>query len=52
VTADELRAFCEARHLTRRALARLLGVHPITVTRWCTGTYPVPHWVDLAIGRL
>lgn len=41
MTALELRAWRQARHLSRRALAALLGVSWRTVERWEQGRSPV-----------
>lgn len=52
MTQDELRAYLAARSMSQRALARLLGVHPVTIARWATGVYPIPRWAELAMARL
>jgi len=44
-----LRALLE---LTQPGLARALGVHPITVARWETGTRKIPEPVARLVERL
>lgn len=42
VTGTELRAALDELGLTQAWLARRLGKHPVTVSRWCRGDSPVP----------
>lgn len=41
MTGTELKALREAAGLTQPDLARLLQVHPVTVSYWETGTYSI-----------
>jgi transcriptional regulator with XRE-family HTH domain len=45
----DLRALLSAHGMPQRQAARILGVNPRTVRRWCAGKIPVPTEV---LGRL
>lgn len=54
MTPERLRSIidaCRARHRARRmhyrALARFLGVQPITLRRWLNGERPIPRAIEL-----
>jgi DNA-binding XRE family transcriptional regulator len=52
MTADELRSFRVARGLSQAKLARLLGTHFSTVSRWEKSTRGIPSYVRLALERI
>jgi len=37
---QQLKAIKKRKDLTYPQIAKEIGVHKITLTRWCTGTYP------------
>lgn len=52
MTPDDIRAVRNARGLSQKEFADLLGVHRMTVSRWERGTLKVPHWVPLVLKPL
>lgn len=52
MTPDTLRSLRTLAGLSQSGLAAYLGVHRVTVTRWETGTSPIPQWVGLALREL
>lgn len=50
--ADRLRKELATLKLSQRAAARALDIDPRTVRRYCSGRYPVPRTVWLAIEAL
>ena len=49
VTPEELRARIRSGGWTSRALADAFGLHPTTLSRYCSGAVRVPAWLLLAI---
>lgn len=51
MTPAELKATRARLGLSQPALARLLGVHPLTVSKWERGLHHIPKMVELALER-
>ncbi len=49
LTSDELHQRRDGLGMTQAALAKCLGVHVRTISKWERGINTVPPWVDLAI---
>ena len=46
MTGPELRAALYALGMGQREFAYAVRVAPETVSRWCNGRKPIPHWID------
>lgn len=44
----DLKGWRERLGLTQEAAAELLGVHRVTVARWESGAYKMPHLIGMA----
>jgi transcriptional regulator with XRE-family HTH domain len=51
MTGQELRVALAALGLSQRFLASELGVHTVTVSRWCGDALPVPKYVSAYLGK-
>jgi transcriptional regulator with XRE-family HTH domain len=49
MTPEGLKTWRKSRGYTQAALARALGVIPLTVTRWETGARQIPPFLHLAL---
>ncbi len=47
--AEKLTRLLYLAHMNRRQVAKLLGIHRITMIRYCTGAYEVPQAVMWAL---
>lgn len=52
MTPDELRHWRSAAKLSQPGLARLLGVQPLTISRWENSTHEIPPYLHLALEAL
>lgn len=52
LTASELQTARDALGLSQAALARLLGVHIMTVSMWERGRANAPAWLALALAAI
>lgn len=52
MTPDALRQALAALGLSQTAFASYLGVHRLTVHKWCTGKLPVPRTVEVIVQLL
>ena len=51
MTPAQLKAFCEAKNLTQKDLAQLLGTSPQNITNWIKGKHDIPTWVEKELFR-
>lgn len=49
MTPNQLRAALDRLGLTQVGAARLLGIDPRTMRRYCSGTLPIPKWMTYAL---
>ncbi len=49
MTPDQLRAALDRLGLTQVGAARLLGIDPRTMRRYCAGDLDIPKWLPLAL---
>lgn len=49
LTPKQFRQKLRALTMTQRSFAAFVQVDIVTVNRWATGRYPVPHWVRLLL---
>jgi len=52
MTGNDLKAIRKANGYSQDALARLLGLHRITVWRWEHNVVPIPHSIEIALTAL
>jgi DNA-binding XRE family transcriptional regulator len=50
MTTNDLRAYRRIHDLSHLGLADLVGVSPVTVSRWEAGKLPIPDWVSRELG--
>jgi transcriptional regulator with XRE-family HTH domain len=50
--SKELIKWCEKSGLTQRQLAKILGIHEVTLSRWIIGFSPIPNYLELALAEL
>ena len=46
MTGKELNDELARLRYTKAGFAREIGVHKVTISRWCKGLQPVPKWVS------
>jgi transcriptional regulator with XRE-family HTH domain len=51
MTATQLKDYRSLRHLSQRALAELLDVHVMTVSRWERSVVKIPRAVEMALDQ-
>lgn len=49
MTPDQLRTTLDRLGLTQVGAARLLGIDPRTMRRYCAGDLDIPKWLPLAL---
>ena len=52
MNGQELKAWRQKRQLTQEALAKLLGVHRVTIAKWEAETRGIPPFLPLALDAL
>jgi DNA-binding transcriptional regulator YiaG len=52
MTPEDLKAWHKKHGYTQPSLARVLGIHPLSVARWETGVRKIPSFLHLALEAL
>ena len=52
MNSEELKAWRQKRQLTQEAVAKLLGVHRVTIAKWEAETRGIPPFLPLALEQL